>query len=91
MAVSSSPPSCLRPGPRLRWRHPRRAFALGLFNAYGPGPFEFIRYLAGPEPDSSSAVLIQTEFGEREINPLWVGEEEGCLTAERPRPRNPSP
>ena len=68
--------SCPQPGQRLRWRHPRRAFALGLFNAYGPGPFEVLDFLAEPEQGLSRAVLIKTEFGEREINPLWVGEEE---------------
>jgi hypothetical protein len=61
-----------QPGQQLRWRHPRRAFALGWFNVFGPGPFEFLGVVDEPEPDAPLTFIIQTEFGVKAIDAVWV-------------------
>lgn len=55
------------PKGKVRWRHPRLASALGRFEAYGPGPFELITVV-----DGNSRVVVKTEFGEREIDAVWL-------------------
>jgi hypothetical protein len=59
-----------QPGEQVRWWHPRMAFALGRFSAYGPGPFEVVAVVDGGGRD---ALLVTTEFGEREIDAAWLG------------------
>ena len=53
-------------GQPLRWRHPRMAFALGWFHAYGPGPFEVVGLVG-------HAVLVKTELGVKPIDAVRVG------------------
>jgi hypothetical protein len=62
-----------QPGQEVRWRHPRRALALGWFHAFGPGPFQFVGIVDQPDPDSPPAFIIKTESGEKEIDAHWVG------------------
>jgi hypothetical protein len=64
------------PGQELRWRHPRRASALGWFHVYGPGPFPFLGVIERPGEETSQDFLIQTEFGAQVIDPHWVGPSE---------------
>lgn len=59
-----------RPGEQVRWRHPRMAFALGRFSAYGPGPFGMVAVV---DRGGQDALLVNTEFGEREIDAAWLG------------------
>jgi hypothetical protein len=70
-AGSPEPPP--QAGQEVRWRHPRRAFALGRFHAYGPGPFEVLAVVGrggvGPPP----ALVIQTDLGPKEIDAAWLG------------------
>lgn len=62
-----------QPGQVVRWRHPRRACALGLFNVFGPGPFEVVGVVDERDQDRPLAFIIQTQSGEKEINAAWVG------------------
>jgi hypothetical protein len=62
-----------RPGEQVRWRHPRLAFALGRFSAYGPGPFQVVAVVDRGGRDAPLALLVQTELGEREIDAVWLG------------------
>jgi hypothetical protein len=61
------------PGQLVRWRHPRLAFARGLFNAFGPGPFTVISLVGGGDRGLPLAVLVRTESGDRQIDAAWVG------------------
>ena len=67
------PPPLPQPGEQVRWQHPRLAFALGRFYAYGPGPFEVVAVVDRGGRDAPAALLVKTEFGEREIDAVWVG------------------
>jgi hypothetical protein len=62
-----------QPGQALRWRHPRRALALGWFQVFGPGPFEFIELVEERGKEIPLTFLIQTEFGQKAIDAAWVG------------------
>ncbi len=61
------------PGQLVRWRHPRLAFARGLFTAFGPGPFTVVGRVGGGDRGLPLAVLVRTEFGDRQIDAAWVG------------------
>jgi len=67
----SEPPP--QPGQEVRWRHPRRAFALGWFAVYGPGPFEFVGLVDPDDQETLRCYLIKTASGEKEIDARWVG------------------
>jgi hypothetical protein len=67
------PPPLPWPGEQVRWRHPRLAFALGRFSAYGPGPFEVVAVVDRGGWDAPLALLVKTEFGEKEIDAAWLG------------------
>jgi hypothetical protein len=62
-----------QPGEQLRWRHPRRALALGWFHVFGPGPFEFIDLVEDRGQDAPLTYLIRTEFGPKPVDAAWVG------------------
>jgi hypothetical protein len=49
------------------------AFALGRFSAYGPGPFEVVAVIDRGGREGTLALLVRTEFGEREIGAVWLG------------------
>jgi hypothetical protein len=61
------------PGQLVCWRHPRLAFARGLFHAFGPGPFPVLGLVGGGERGLPLAVLVRTESGDRQIDAAWVG------------------
>jgi hypothetical protein len=67
------PPPLPRPGEQVRWRHPRLAFTLGRFSAYGPGPFEVVAVVDRGGRDAPLDLLVETEFGEKEIDAAWLG------------------
>jgi hypothetical protein len=62
-----------QPGEVVRWRHPRLAFALGWFNAFGPGPFEVVGILDSDDLGPPLSVLVKTPFGDEPIDARWVG------------------
>ena len=66
-------PPLTQPGEQVRWRHPRMAFALGRFSAYGPGPFEVVAVIDRGGREGTLALLVRTQFGEREIDAVWLG------------------
>jgi hypothetical protein len=70
-AGSPEPPPL--PGQQVRWRHPWRAFALGRFHVYGPGPFEVLAVIDQGGLGPPLALVVQTEFGPREIDAAWLG------------------
>jgi hypothetical protein len=59
-----------RPGQLVRWRHPRRACALGLFDWLGPGPFEVV---AVAERAGGLRLLVQAETGLKDVPSAWLG------------------
>jgi hypothetical protein len=64
-----------QPGQPARWRHPRRALALGRFNAFGPGPFEVLEVRDRRAEGGTLALLVRTDSGEKEIDAEWLGVE----------------
>jgi hypothetical protein len=46
---------------------------LGRFHLYGPGPFEVLAVLGGRDRDLPLTLLVNTEFGPREIEAAWLG------------------
>ncbi len=77
-------PGSPRSGRQFRWRHPRRAFALGLFDAYGPGPFEVVGTTRGELLHGELLLVVKTEGGEKEV-------EAACLGSEPLAPEAPAP
>jgi hypothetical protein len=65
-------PEFLTPGRKVRWREPRHACALGWEDAYGPGPFEVVRWVDKSHQDIPPAALVKTLLGYREINQVWL-------------------
>jgi hypothetical protein len=61
-----------RPGQRVRWRDVRHARALGWLDALGPGPFEVVRVVDHADVGLPPGVVLKTQFGEREINTVWL-------------------
>ena len=68
----SFPEPLPQPGQVVAWRHPRLAFALGQFNAYGPGPFEVVCVVDQSQRGLPAAVVVKTLLGEREVNEVWL-------------------
>ena len=73
MDAAPQPPPVAQPGQWVRWRHPRLALARGWFNAYGPGPFQVVRFGGGNNGTGAVTYIVQTALGERPLSSLWVG------------------
>jgi hypothetical protein len=73
MRTPPFPGTLPQPGEEVRWRHPRRALALGWFDVFGPGPFTLVGVLDRSDQDVPLAFVIQTEFGDKEIDAVWLG------------------
>jgi hypothetical protein len=73
-------------GQEVRWRHPRRALALGWFHVIGPGPFEVIAVLDRRERGLPLSLLIRTPSGNQEVEAVLLAPVDGtCPWASLPR------
>jgi hypothetical protein len=69
---------CLHlPGSFVRWRHARRAAALGFFQEYGPGPFEVVTVNQPEVGLPPVSFVVRTEAGLKEIAAEWLESSEG--------------
>ncbi len=65
-------PELPRPGQKLSWRDPGRAWAWGWADLFGPGPFEVVRVVDKRDRGLAPDFILRTAIGEWEISGFWL-------------------